>query len=347
MFLHLEKKTTVQKCGSLRCLALTGLLLLSGSAFAQSSGSQTTGSAAKAQELLKQARAALGGEAKMKAVQTLSASFAYRWQIEPTPGRPVELTGDLEFELLLPDKYRKTSVSRDVTWVEAFDGQKAWDDVSVSSGTLLDGAPVSPQVEAAFQRRVRAEFARLMLVPGAFHRGGAQINLDRRAAEFEIADNLDLLFGNHGLRTGALLEITRQHSRESNNANGTFIFASLDAFRAGRPTTFTQRVGEPEIKLTQYQLGWYGQDDWRVSKSFSLSFGLRHELQNHLRGKDQERQREQHLKDLKTAGAPAHVQTIFLYETRHFVMDHRPEIFDRLLADFIAGRKLPDSVPAP
>lgn len=66
-----------------------------------------------------------------------------------------------------------------------------------------------------------------------------------------------------------------------------------------------------------------------------------------LRGKDQQQQRAQHRKDLQTAGVPPQVQTVFLYETRHFLMDHRPEVFDRLLADFVAGRKLPESVPAP
>jgi hypothetical protein len=159
---------------------------------------------------------------------------------------------------------------------------------------LADSGPLSKRLvnEFRFQGRWQATASQALtdqpalLVPGAFQRGGAQINLDRHAAEFELADNLDLLFGQHGLRTGALLEITRQHSRELNNAHGTFIFASLDAFRAGRPTTFTQRVGEPEIRLTQYQLGWYAQDDWRVSQSVSLSFGLRHELQNHLRDRN-------------------------------------------------------------
>lgn len=66
-----------------------------------------------------------------------------------------------------------------------------------------------------------------------------------------------------------------------------------------------------------------------------------------LRGKDQEQQHAQHLKDLQTAGVPSQVQAVFLYETRHFLMDHRPEVFDRLLADFIAGKKLPESVSAP
>jgi hypothetical protein len=38
---------------------------------------------------------------------------------------------------------------------------------------------------------------------------------------------------------------------------------------------------------------------------------------------------------------------VLLYETQHFLMDHRPEVFDRLLADFIAGKKLPEGIPAP
>lgn len=125
---------------------------------------QSNNATTKAQELLQQARAAVGGEAKRKALRSLSVSFAYRWQIEPAPGRVVELTGEVEFDFLLPDKYRKTTVSRDTTRVEAYDGQKAWDDVSVSSGTILGDRSKDAQIEATFQRRVRAEFARSMLV---------------------------------------------------------------------------------------------------------------------------------------------------------------------------------------
>jgi hypothetical protein len=119
-------------------------------------------------------------------------------------------------------------------------------------------------------------------VLNAFNRGGAQINSARRVREFELADNLDLPFKRHALRTGFLFEAANYQSDETRNLNGTFIFSSLAAFRANRPTTYTQRSGAGAVDFNQYQLGWYAQDDWRARKNLSLSFGLRHEWQNGL-----------------------------------------------------------------
>src|SRR5262249_61119641 len=72
------------------------------------------------------------------------------------------------------------------------------------------------------------------------------------------------------------------NSRELRNQNGAFIFPSLEAFLNGRPTTFTRRSGEGGVDFDQLQFGWYAQDDWRIRKSLTLSFGARHEMQTNL-----------------------------------------------------------------
>ncbi len=56
----------------------------------------------RAQKVLKQARAALGGEAKLKAIQSLSAAGKYRRIIQDR-----DISGEVEVEMLLPDKYIK------------------------------------------------------------------------------------------------------------------------------------------------------------------------------------------------------------------------------------------------
>jgi hypothetical protein len=123
-------------------------------------------------------------------------------------------------------------------------------------------------------------------VLNAFNRGGAQIDSSREVREFEIADNLDLPFKKHTMRAGFLFEAANYRSDELRNLNGTFIFSSLSAFNAGRPTTYTRRSGAGYVDFNQYQLGWYWQDDWRIRKNFTLSYGLRHELQTNLRDKN-------------------------------------------------------------
>ena len=55
--------------------------------------------------------------------------------------------------------------------------------------------------------------------------------------------------------------------------------------------------------------------------------------------------REKHLAAMNAAGAPENVQTIFFYETRHFVMEDRHELLDRVVAEFVAGRDVADFRP--
>lgn len=124
--------------------------------------------------------------------------------------------------------------------------------------------------------------AQTIQVLNAFTRGGGQVSSSRREREFEIADNLDITLKKHTIRTGLQLEASNYLSNELRNLNGTFVFSSLDAFRANRPTTYTQRRGIGQLDFNQVQFGWYAQDDWRVVKSLTLSYGLRHEAQTNL-----------------------------------------------------------------
>ena len=124
-----------------------------------------------------------------------------------------------------------------------------------------------------------------ILVPGAFNDGSAQRSGGRRSLDFELADNVDYALEKHGLRFGAQLEAGAYRSNDRTNAFGTFQFADLAAYEAGLPTQYTQRIGDPTVKYRQYQFGWYVQDDFRVRKNLTLSYGARHEVQNHVPGK--------------------------------------------------------------
>src|SRR5215204_4121376 len=126
---------------------------------------------------------------------------------------------------------------------------------------------------------------RTILVPGSFNDGSAQRSGGRRQLDLELADNVDYALEKHGLRFGGQLEAGGYRSNERTNAFGTFQFADLAAYEAGLPTQYTQRIGDPTVKYRQYQFGWYVQDDFRVRKNLTLSYGARHEFQNHVPGK--------------------------------------------------------------
>ena len=138
------------------------------------------------------------------------------------------------------------------------------------------------QVRSASTESRSLTDAPALVVLDAFTGGGAQIAGGRHATEIELASDVDFATGRHSARAGILLEAGRYRSDDVRNASGTFTFSSLAAFEAGRPTTFTQRTGNPLVELTHAQFGWYAQDDIRVNKALSVSLGVRHEVQAHM-----------------------------------------------------------------
>ena len=117
-------------------------------------------------------------------------------------------------------------------------------------------------------------------VNDAFNAGGAGQMGERSARELEFAQNFDFTVGRrHSFRVGTLVEAGWWDSNQRTNAFGTYTFASLDAFNAGTPSTYTIRVGDPVVEYSQVRAGWFIQDDFRPSRNLQLSLGLRHELQ--------------------------------------------------------------------
>ncbi|MEX2271529.1 MAG: carboxypeptidase regulatory-like domain-containing protein [Vicinamibacterales bacterium] len=116
----------------------------------------------------------------------------------------------------------------------------------------------------------------------AFTGGGAQSTGGRDVTNLELASNLDYAKGKHSVRVGFLLEGEWVESDQQSNYLGTFTFASLADFEAGRPTQFSIREGNPLVEYSQWQLGLFAQDDWRARPNLTVSFGVRQELQQNL-----------------------------------------------------------------
>ena len=116
----------------------------------------------------------------------------------------------------------------------------------------------------------------------AFTSGGAQQDGGRSATEIEFASNIDWARGKHAIRMGTLVEGGWFSSDSQSNYLGTYTFASLADYLAGRPSTYTRRDGNPLVDYSHWQAGFFVQDDWRAQKNLTLSGGLRAEVQTHL-----------------------------------------------------------------
>ena len=123
---------------------------------------------------------------------------------------------------------------------------------------------------------------RAVRVEGAFNSGGAQLQGGREDRTFEIADNLDINRGKHAIRAGVLFEGGRYESDVVQNIGGTFTFPSLTAYDLGLATTYRQKIGDPAVAYSTFFGAWYVQDDYRASKTLTLSVGMRQEWQSHV-----------------------------------------------------------------
>jgi hypothetical protein len=123
----------------------------------------------KANILLSQARAKLGGEARLQEVRGLSVS-AHSERLMRGPQEHV-LSGDVELHFLLPDKFLKESTTAPpggmggVTMIEALNGEQEWSDVKSNGPGMMifRRADETNELKATLLRERRAEMTRYLL----------------------------------------------------------------------------------------------------------------------------------------------------------------------------------------
>ena len=126
---------------------------------------------ARAQEILKQARQAIGGDEQLQKIQGLEIKGRYTRTFGDR-----QMGGDREISILLPNKYlvedamNAGGLSTAMINTRALDGDKAWSGNSGGGGAMVFriGGPGGQQVSAeqmeAMQRRIyTAEFSRYLL----------------------------------------------------------------------------------------------------------------------------------------------------------------------------------------
>ena len=113
------------------------------------------------------------------------------------------------------------------------------------------------------------------------NRGGAQRRGRTATTAFYYSSDLDYVRGLHSFRSGIELQHTRFDSDSETNYLGTYTFESPATFDAGQPRSYTRRVGDPNIRYSNTQFSVYFQDDVRLSKSLTMTPGVRFEVQTH------------------------------------------------------------------
>ena len=115
-----------------------------------------------------------------------------------------------------------------------------------------------------------------------FTSGGAQRRGGTHGRNYWLNSDLDYVRGIHSVRTGIQIQYGRSRTDSDSNYLGTYVFEDLAAFEAGRPRSYTRRLGDPRVSYTNVQAGIYVQDDVKVRKGLTITGGVRYEAQTHV-----------------------------------------------------------------
>jgi len=98
---------------------------------------------------------------------------------------------------------------------------------------------------------------------------------------YEVVDNVVLQRGAHTLKAGVDFLLNDDTIAFPMSIAGSYTFASLAAFENGTKTyaTYAQNFGTPWVQQHNPNAGFYVQDEWKMSSSFTLNLGARYDLQ--------------------------------------------------------------------
>ena len=97
----------------------------------------------------------------------------------------------------------------------------------------------------------------------------------------EVVDNLVMQRGAHTFKTGMDFLYNHDTITYPQSLKGAYSFSSLANFLNGTYNNggYTQNFGTPTVEQTNPNVGFYAQEEWKMSRSFTLNAGLRYDLQ--------------------------------------------------------------------
>jgi outer membrane receptor protein involved in Fe transport len=115
----------------------------------------------------------------------------------------------------------------------------------------------------------------------AFTAGGGQSDAIETEHHFTLNETITWSSGRHVVKSGfSIPDWSRRGFDDRTNFGGTFSFATLEDYRAGRPYRFEQQRGDGALAFMHEIAGAFVQDQIAARRNLSVSLGLRYDWQN-------------------------------------------------------------------
>jgi hypothetical protein len=120
--------------------------------------------------------------------------------------------------------------------------------------------------------------------------------IQRTENRYQFSDNFSWSLGSHNTKFGVDFNYIPLQATFTVNYGGVYDFGSFSAanlgfpssfpdlspvqsYGAGLPGSFVQGLGSPRDKFTNFPMGFYWQDSWRVRRNVTLNYGLRYDVE--------------------------------------------------------------------
>ncbi len=129
---------------------------------------------------------------------------------------------------------------------------------------------------------IPASNALAITVKDAFNGGGGQNRTRVDGDTYELSNLIYYAGEKLTMRSGVQAWHRRERFFSEDNFFGEFIFSDLASFRAGKPLKYRITCCDPLFRMSQTQVAFFSQNDFRLTNTFTLMLGARYQFQTNI-----------------------------------------------------------------